>query len=78
MNVFLITCATDPSKSLKIEEPVYPPQIIEHTLSSFNGNIPQWVFDYANNQNLEKKKEFEGLYVCVFENSGKNLDGLKS
>jgi hypothetical protein len=82
MVAVLFSCATKPTpqqkQALKVEPQVYPPKVIEHKLTALGGEVPAWVFDYANGEDMEKKKEFDGLYVFVFEQTGKDLEGVKA
>jgi hypothetical protein len=79
----LFACAGKPApveeeKTLKVEPQVYPPKVIEHKLTALGGDVPQWVFDYAEGVDFEKEAEFEGMYVFVFEQTGKDLEGVKA
>jgi hypothetical protein len=78
----LFACANKPSpqqrEALKVEPQVYPPKVIEHKLTALGGDVPEWVFDYADGVNFENKKEYEGNYVFVFEQTGKDLEGVKA
>jgi len=56
--------------------PPPPPQIIEHKTSDFGGQPPKWVEKTA--LELEKEKEYDQFYVFIIDESGKNLDGLKT
>ena len=58
----LFACGTKPTpkqeQALKVEPRVYPPKVIEHKLTALGGDVPEWVFQYANGEDLEKKKDF--------------------
>jgi hypothetical protein len=80
---FLFACASGPEpeperETIKVEPQVYPPKIIEHKLTALGGDVPQWVFDYADGKDLESESGYEGLYVFVFEQTGKDLEGVKA
>jgi len=78
----LFACGTKPTpkqeQALKVEPQVYPPKVIEHKLTALGGDVPEWVFQYANGEDLEKKKDYKDLYVFVFEQTGKDLEGVKA
>jgi len=78
----LFACGTKPTpkqeQALKVEPRVYPPKVIEHKLTALGGDVPEWVFQYANGEDLEKKKDYKDLYVFVFEQTGKDLEGVKA
>ncbi len=78
----LFACGTKPTpkqeQALKVEPRVYPPKVIEHKLTALGGDVPEWVFQYASGEDLEKKKDYKDLYVFVFEQSGKDLEGVKA
>lgn len=82
MAAVLFSCATKPTKeqekALKVEPQVYPPKVIEHKLTALGGNVPEWVFQYANGEDLEQKREFKDVYVFIFEQTGKDLEGVKA
>jgi hypothetical protein len=78
---FVFACAggpkaKEPKGEIKVQPKVYPPITIEHKNSLINGDVPNWVFE--EQENLEQEKEFKGLYVFKFEQTGKDLDGLKA
>ena len=68
--------AAAPKGDLKVEPQVYPPKVIEHKLTAFGGNPPEWVFTSQEDQ--EKSEKFKGQYVFIFDETGENLDGLKA
>ncbi len=78
----LFACGTKPTpkqeQALKVEPQVYPPKVIEHKLTALGGDVPEWVFQYANGEDLEKKRDYKDLYVFVFEQTGKDLEGVKA
>jgi len=78
----LFACGTKPTpkqeQALKVEPQVYPPKVIEHKLTALGGDVPEWVFQYANGEDLEKKRDYNDLYVFVFEQTGKDLEGVKA
>jgi len=78
----LFACGTKPTpkqeQALKVEPQVYPPKVIEHKLTALGGDVPDWIFQYANGEDLEKKREYKDLYVFVFEQTGKDLEGVKA
>jgi len=78
----LFACGTKPTakqeQALKVEPQVYPPKVIEHKLTALGGDVPEWVFQYANGENLEEKRDYEDLYVFIFEQTGKDLEGVKA
>ncbi len=78
----LFACGTKPTpkqeQALKVEPQVYPPKVIEHKLTALGGDVPEWVFQYASGEDLEEKKDYNDLYVFVFEQTGKDLEGVKA
>jgi hypothetical protein len=78
----LFACGTKPTpkqeQALKVEPQVYPPKVIEHKLTALGGDVPEWVFQYANGEDLEEKKDYKDLYVFIFEQTGKDLEGVKA
>lgn len=68
--------APKPQGEVKVEPQVYPPKVIEHKLTAFGGNPPEWVFTSQEDQ--EKSEKFKGQYVFIFDETGENLDGLKA
>jgi len=75
-------CKTKPTpeqeRALKVEPQVYPPKVIEHKLTALGGDIPEWIFQYANGEDLEKERDYKDNYVFVFEQTGKDLEGVKA
>lgn len=76
-----MSCVSQPKKDDdKTAKPTLapppPPQIIEHKTSDFGGNVPKWVEKTA--LEMEKDKEYEDYYVFIVDESGQNLDGLKT
>ena len=59
-----------------VEAQVYPPKVIEHKKSAFGGDVPDWVF--MEQAELELQDEYEDTYVFIFDQTGKDLDGLQS
>ncbi len=78
----LFACGTKPTpkqeQALKVEPQVYPPKVIEHKLTALGGDVPEWVFQYASGEDLEEKKDYNDLYVFIFEQTGKDLEGVKA
>ncbi len=78
----LFACGTKPTpkqeQALKVEPQVYPPKVIEHKLTALGGDVPEWVFQYANGEDLEKNRDYKDLYVFLFEQTGKDLEGVKA
>jgi hypothetical protein len=78
----LFACGTKPTpkqeQALKVEPQVYPPKVIEHKLTALGGEVPEWIFQYANGENLEENRDYRDLYVFVFEQTGKDLEGVKA
>lgn len=78
----LFACASKPTpqqkEALKVEPQVYPPKVIEHKLTALGGDVPKWVFDYASGEDFEKERDYRDLYVFVFEQTGKDLEGVKA
>ncbi len=66
----------EPAGEIKVEPRVYPPKVIEHKKSALGGDVPDWVFEEA--YELEEMDSFKDSYVFIFDQGGKNLDGLKS
>jgi hypothetical protein len=57
-----------------------PPQIeewvvIDHKTRDFGGNLPDWVT--SSPLDLEAQSAFEGLYVFIIDQAGKDLQGLQ-
>jgi hypothetical protein len=82
IGLLFVGCKTKPTpeqeRALKVEPQVYPPKVIEHKLTALGGDIPEWVFQYANGEDLEGKREYKDNYVFVFEQTGKDLEGVKA
>jgi hypothetical protein len=78
----LFACGTKPTpkqeQALKVEPQVYPPKVIEHKLTALGGDVPEWVFQYANGDDLEGERDYRDQYVFVFEQTGKDLEGVKA
>ena len=69
---------TSPVDSLPLTETQPPMEdwvIIDHKTRDFGGNIPDWVTSTA--MELESQPAFEGLYVFVIDQVGKDLQGLQ-
>ncbi|MBN2738480.1 MAG: hypothetical protein JXR70_15980 [Spirochaetales bacterium] len=82
----MVACVSEPPPAPVVTEkpeptpeptlpPPPPPQIIEHKTSDFGGNVPNWVDKTA--LQLEKDPEFNGYYVFIIDQSGKDLNGVK-
>ena len=82
IGLLFVGCKTKPTPeqeaALKVEPQVYPPKVIEHKLTALGGDVPEWVFQYANGEDLEKDREYKDNYVFVFEQTGKDLEGVKA
>ncbi len=82
IGLLFVGCKTKPTPeqeaALKVEPQVYPPKVIEHKLTALGGDVPEWVFEYANGEDLENKREYRDQYVFVFEQTGKDLEGVKA
>lgn len=82
IGLLFVGCKTKPTPeqeaALKVEPQVYPPKVIEHKLTALGGDVPEWVFEYANGEDLEDKREYRDEYVFVFEQTGKDLEGVKA
>jgi hypothetical protein len=81
MVAFVFACAggpeaKEPKGEIKVEPKVYPPKTIEHEGTAFGTDVPNWVFE--EQADLEKAKEYKDLYVFKFEQTGKDLEGLKA
>jgi len=81
MVAFVFACAGGakaraPKGEIKVEPKVYPPKVIEHKGTAFGTDVPNWVFEEQSD--LEKQKEYKDLYVFKFEQTGKDLEGLKA
>ena len=78
----LIGCASSPKKSdkpkgeIKVETKVYPPKVVEHKNTAFGGEVPEWVFQEADE--LEKQDKYKGAYVFKFDQTGESLDGVQA
>jgi len=76
---FFVGCVSQPAKEDTAKPtlaPPPPPQIIESKVSDFGGKVPDWLDKTV--LELEKDKTYDGFYVFVVDESGKNLDGLKT
>jgi hypothetical protein len=81
MVAFVFACAggpkaKQPKGEIKVEPKVYPPKTIEHKGTAFGTDVPNWVFE--EQADLEQEKEYKGLYVFKFEQTGKDLEGVKA
>jgi hypothetical protein len=65
-----------PKGEIKVEPQVYPPKVIEHKNTAFGGDVPDWVF--LEQDELEKLPEYDGVYVFKFDQTGKDLEGVKA
>ncbi len=68
--------AKEPKGEIKVEPKVYPPKTIEHEGTAFGMDVPNWIFE--EQENLEGERDFKGLYVFKFEQTGKDLEGVKA
>jgi hypothetical protein len=78
---FVFACAggpkaKEPKGEIKVEPKVYPPKTIEHEGTAFGMDVPNWVFE--EQENIEADREYKGLYVFKFEQTGKDLEGVKA
>lgn len=81
MVAFVFACAGAPKAKapkgeIKVEPKVYPPKTIEHKGTAFGSDVPNWVFE--EQADIEAVKDYKGLYVFKFEQTGKDLEGVKS
>jgi hypothetical protein len=81
MVAFVFACAggpkaKEPKGEIKVEPKVYPPKTIEHKGTAFGTDVPNWVFE--EQADLEQEKEYKGQYVFKFEQTGKDLEGVKA
>jgi hypothetical protein len=81
MIAFVFACAggakpKEAKGEIKVEPKVYPPKVLEHKNTAFGGDVPNWVF--AEQDELEKQPEYKGQYVFKFDQTGRNLEGLKA
>ena len=74
--LFFVACGSDPEPEAAPEPKVYPPLVIEHKMTAFGGNVPEWVF--MSQMELETQEDYEDSYVFVMDNVGQSLDGVKS
>ena len=78
----LFACKTRPTPeqeaALRVKPQVYPPKVIEHKLTALGGEVSEWIFQYANGEDLEDKREYRDNYVFVFEQTGRDLEGVKA
>jgi hypothetical protein len=82
IGLLFVGCKTKPTpeqeQALKVEPQVYPPKVIEHKLTALGGDVPEWVFQYANGEDFEGMREYRDDYVFIFEQTGKDLEGVKA
>jgi hypothetical protein len=82
IGLLFVGCKTKPTpeqeRALKVEPQVYPPKVIEHKLTALGGDVPEWVFQYANGEDFEGMREYRDDYVFIFEQTGKDLEGVKA
>ena len=82
IGLLFVGCKTKPTpeqeQALKVEPQVYPPKVIEHKLTALGGDVPEWVFQYANGEDFERMREYDDFYVFIFEQTGKDLEGVKA
>lgn len=81
MVAFVFACAggpqaKEPKGEIKVEPKVYPPKTIEHKGTAFGSDVPNWVFE--EQADIEAVKDYKGLYVFKFEQTGKDLEGVKA
>jgi len=81
MVAFVFACAggpeaKQPKGEIKVEPKVYPPKTIEHKGTAFGSDVPNWVFE--EQADIEAVKDYKGLYVFKFEQTGKDLEGVKA
>jgi hypothetical protein len=81
MVAFVFACAggpkaKEPKGEIKVEPKLYPPKTIEHKGTAFGTDVPNWVFE--EQADLEQEKEYKGQYVFKFEQTGKDLEGVKA
>jgi len=81
MVAFVFACAggpkpQEPKGEIKVEPKVYPPKTIEHKGTAFGSDVPNWVFE--EQADIEGAKDYKGLYVFKFEQTGKDLEGVKA
>jgi len=65
-----------PKGEIKVEPQVYPPKVIEHKNTAFGGDVPDWVF--MEQDEIEQSPGYEDVYVFKFDDTGKDLEGLKA
>jgi hypothetical protein len=68
--------AEEPEEEVEVVGEVYPPKVLEHKTSAFDGSVPEWVFLDATE--LERTEQYEDSYVFVFDTMGESLDGVKA
>lgn len=80
MVAFVFACAGGPKAKtpgeIKVEPKVYPPKTIEHEGTAFGMDVPNWVFQ--EQEEIEGDREYKGLYVFKFEQTGQDLEGVKA
>jgi hypothetical protein len=81
MIAFVFACAggpkaKEPKGEIKVEPKIYPPKTIEHEGTAFGMDVPGWVFE--EQENLEADREYKDVYVFKFEQTGKDLEGVKA
>lgn len=65
-----------PEETIVVEPQVFQPKVIDHAKMAYGGSVPEWVFMEA--MDLEKTDDYADSYVFIIEDSGPNLDFLKS
>ena len=72
----LAGCASSPDMATQAPEVVAPTyKIVDHKNMVFGTNAPEWCLKEAFE--LEQEKDYKGKYVFKFDQSGKDLEGVK-
>jgi hypothetical protein len=82
MFVLAAACVSHPAKTTPTPAPIQQAptkmfyDIIDHKGMALGKAVPDWILDEA--ADLEKSGAYKGNYLFKFEESGKNLDAVKS